>query len=131
MPGFGVGVVTGNRWHELRFIKVNARVFKHFIDRLDRFRGHHGGSADFIHLQQRRCVTGTERRDTRAQTLFVVTFVHRHNFVIRVGIVETLRQGINLFAQLPFHRMPERNRGDSHCVRRKSQTDCQTQSCVS
>ena len=131
MAGFRIGVVTGDGRHELGFVEVNACVFEHFIDRFDGFRGHHGGGAHFINLQNGRCVTGTEGGDTRAQALFVVAFVHRHNFVIRVGVVETLRQGVNLFTQLPFHGMPERNGGDSHCVRRKSQTDCQTQSCMS
>ncbi|MNZ67442.1 hypothetical protein D3C78_856920 [compost metagenome] len=131
MAGFGIGVVTGNGRHKLGFVKVNARIVEHFVHRFDGFGRHHGRGADFVNLEQRRCVTGTERRDTCAQALLVVAFVHRHNFVIRVGVVETLRQGVNFFTQFPFHGVPERNGCDSHCVRRKSQTDCQTQSCVS
>ena len=131
MAGFGIGVVTRYGRHELRLVEVDARFFEYFIDRLDGFGGHHGGGTHFINLQQRRRVARTEGGDARAQALLVVTFVHRHNFVIRMGVVETLRQGVNFFTQLPFHGMPERNGGHSHCVRRKSQTQCQTQSCVS
>ncbi|SAI52249.1 Uncharacterised protein [Enterobacter cloacae] len=50
MAGFGIGVVTGDGRHKLGFVKVDARVFEHFIDRLDGFGGHHGRGADFINL---------------------------------------------------------------------------------
>ena len=92
MAGFGVGVITGDGRHELRFIKLNARIAEHLIDRLYRLRGHHRRGADLINLQNSRRVAGTEGGDAGAQALFVVAFVYRNNFVVRVGCVETLRQ---------------------------------------
>ena len=121
MSAFGIGVVTGHRRYKLRFIKTDARVAEHFIDWFNCFRRHHGRGADFINLQQRRSVTGTKRGDTRAQALFIVALIHRHNLVIRIGRIETLRQRINLFPQLAFHRMPEWNGGNGHGVSHECQ----------
>ncbi len=103
MPCFCIAVVTGNRWHKLRFIELDARIAKHFIHRLDGFGGHHGRRADFVNLKDCRSVTGAESGDTRRQVLFVVTFINRDNFVIRMRFVEAACQGIHFLAKLPLH----------------------------
>ena len=103
MAGFRIGVIPGDRRHKLRFIKLDARLAKHLVDRLNGFRRHHGGGAHFIHLQDRRRVAGTEGGDTGAQALFIVALVYRNDFVIRIGRVKALRQRIHFFTQFAFH----------------------------
>ncbi len=92
MPAFSIGVVACNGWYKLGLVKVNTGVFKHFINRLNGFRGHHGRCPNLINLQYCRRVAGTECRDPGAQVLFIVPLIDRNDFVIRIGPVETLRQ---------------------------------------
>ncbi|MNV47914.1 hypothetical protein D3C71_1397970 [compost metagenome] len=127
VSAFVVGVVTGHRRHEYRFVKADARVFKHFVHRLDRLAGHHGGRTHFIHLQDRRRFTGAVGRDTRRQALFVVAFVNRNNFDVGVRLVKAVRQGIHFFTQFTLHRMPERDLGRRQCLSadRQGQRDAQ------
>gem|GEM_PF-6621679 len=103
MTRFCIGIVAGDGWHELRLVKRDTRIAEDFIHRLDGLRCHHGCGPDLIDLQNRRGVTGTEGGDPGAQALLVVAFVDRHNFVIRMGVIKTLRQGVHFFTQLPFH----------------------------
>ena len=103
MAGFRIGVVAGDGRHELRLVERDARIAENFIHWLNGFRGHHGRGADFIDLQNGRGVAGTEGGNPGAQALLVVAFIDRHNFVIRMGVIKTLRQGVHLFTQLPFH----------------------------
>ncbi len=103
MAGFRIGVIPGYRRHELRFIKLDARLAKHRYTGLMAFDAITGGGADFIHLQDRRGVAGTESGDTSTQALFIVAFVYRNDFVIRIGRVKALRQRIHFFTQLAFH----------------------------
>ncbi|SSM44663.1 Uncharacterised protein [Klebsiella pneumoniae] len=37
MAGFRIGVIPGHRRYELRFIKLDARLAKHLVDRLNGF----------------------------------------------------------------------------------------------
>ena len=37
MAGFRIGVIPGYRRHELRFIKLDARLAKHLVHRLNGF----------------------------------------------------------------------------------------------
>ncbi len=94
----GVAVVARHGRHELFFIEGNACVLEDLMHRHDRLRSHHGGSADFIHLQNGRRFAGAHRCDACREALFVVTFVGRHDFIVGMRLVETLRQRVDLFA---------------------------------
>ena len=92
MTAFRIGIIASDRRHKLRFIELDARIVKHFIDRLNGARRHHGSGAHFIHLQYRRRFAGAHCCDARRQALLIVAFVNRYDFVIRVRLVKTLCQ---------------------------------------
>ncbi|MNE44843.1 hypothetical protein D3C80_1390950 [compost metagenome] len=127
MAALVVGVVTGHRRHEHRFVKVDAGIFEHLIHRFDRFARHHGGGAHFVNLQNRRCLAGTVSRNARRQVLFVVAFINRNDFNVAVRLVKAVRQGIHFFTQFALHRMPERDLGRRQCLSadRQGQRDAQ------
>ncbi|KAG1449252.1 hypothetical protein G6F57_016671 [Rhizopus arrhizus] len=108
----GRRVVARDRADEFFRVDRVADFFGHLLHRLDGALGvHHGGGADFEHLEDVRGIAGAERGDAGVHGLTVVALVDCLDLVVRVLLVEFVHQTVHAVAQGAFHRVPELDLG--------------------
>ncbi len=81
---------------------------------------HHGRGTNFIHLQDRWRITGTECSDTGREGFIVVTLKNRYNFVIALSSIEIIGQLVHFVIQRTGHGVPPLN--FNRCLRIRAQS---------
>jgi hypothetical protein len=103
----GGGVVAGHRGHIGLGSNLAPAFFHDLGHRHDgALGGHHGGGADFKHLQDVRRIAGAECGDGSRHGLVVAALEGRHDLVVLLAGVEVLGQVVDPFTKGAAHGMP-------------------------